>query len=159
MRILVTANKVPFMPGGADYHIHGLVENLKLHGHEVELLQFPFRFSPESEVQRLMDYCEGTELNMPNGLAVDKVISLKTLVIGPQRVRLSMEVEFLGAALIDRAQLELDAEKIKAGTDALPILAAGSARMVRLVGTEINRLEHALHERFPSIVTIDLEVN
>ena len=77
MRILVTANKVPFMPGGADYHIQGLVDNLKLHGHEVELLQFPFRFSPESEVQRLMDFCEESDLNRPNGRAVDKVISLQ----------------------------------------------------------------------------------
>ena len=77
MKILVTANKVPFMPGGADYHVQGLVENLKLHGHEVELLQFPFRFSPEPEVQRLMEFCEATELNRPNGVAVDKVISLQ----------------------------------------------------------------------------------
>jgi glycosyltransferase involved in cell wall biosynthesis len=77
LKLLVTANKVPFMPGGADYHVHGLVDNLRLHGHEVELLQFPFRFSPEAEVQRLMDFCEATDLNQPNGVAVDKVISLQ----------------------------------------------------------------------------------
>jgi glycosyltransferase involved in cell wall biosynthesis len=77
VKILVTANKVPFMPGGADYHVQGLVDNLRLHGHEVELLRFPFRFSPEAEILRLMEFCEATDLNRPNGVAVDKVISLQ----------------------------------------------------------------------------------
>ena len=77
MKIIVTANIVPFMHGGADYHINGLVENLQLHGHEVELLRFPFRFSPESDIKRLMDFCEGTSLRAPNGVSIDKVISLQ----------------------------------------------------------------------------------
>lgn len=81
---MVTANAVPFMPGGADYHINGLVEQLRLCGHEVELLRFPFRFSPEAEVQRVMDFCEGTDLNMPNGVRVDKVISLQFPAYGVQ---------------------------------------------------------------------------
>jgi glycosyltransferase involved in cell wall biosynthesis len=77
MKILVTANQVPFMPGGADYHISGVVDSLRQHGHSVELLRFPFRFQPEVEVQRLMDFCEGTDLNRPNGMLVDRVISLQ----------------------------------------------------------------------------------
>jgi glycosyltransferase involved in cell wall biosynthesis len=84
MKIIVTANSVPFMPGGADYHINGLVSQLRRHGHEVELLRFPFRFSPESEVQRMMSFCEGTDLNMPNGVPVDKVISLQFPAYGVQ---------------------------------------------------------------------------
>ena len=77
MKILVTANVVPFMPGGADYHINGLVEQLRAYGHEVELLRFPFRFSPVAEVERLMQFFESTDLSMPNGVPVDKVISLQ----------------------------------------------------------------------------------
>lgn len=84
MRIVVTANVVPFMSGGAEYHINGLTEQLRQYGHEVELLRIPFRFSPESEVQRLMSFCEGTDLNMPNGVAVDKVISLQFPAYGVQ---------------------------------------------------------------------------
>jgi glycosyltransferase involved in cell wall biosynthesis len=84
MKIIVTANSVPFMPGGADYHINGLVSQLRHYGHEVELLRFPFRFSPEAEVQRLMGFCEGTDLNMPNGVPVDKVISLQFPAYGVQ---------------------------------------------------------------------------
>jgi glycosyltransferase involved in cell wall biosynthesis len=84
MKIIVTANSVPFMPGGADHHINGLVGQLRHYGHEVELLRFPFRFSPEAEVQRLMGFCEGTDLNMPNGVPVDKVISLQFPAYGVQ---------------------------------------------------------------------------
>ena len=84
MKIVVTANIVPFMPGGADYHINGLVEQLRLYGHEVELLRFPFRFSPEDEVQRMMTFCEATDLSMPNGVHVDKVISLQFPAYGVQ---------------------------------------------------------------------------
>jgi glycosyltransferase involved in cell wall biosynthesis len=84
MKIIVTANRVPFMPGGADYHIDGLVSQLRHYGHEVELLRFPFRFSPESEVQRMMRFSEATELNMPNGVPVDKVISLQFPAYGVQ---------------------------------------------------------------------------
>lgn len=77
MKILVAANKVPFMPGGADYHIHGLVDALNQYGHEVELLQLPFRFSPASEVERCMAFCEETDLNRPNGVSIDVLVSLQ----------------------------------------------------------------------------------
>lgn len=84
MKIVVTANQVPFMPGGADYHINGLVDQLRVYGHEVELIRFPFRFSPEAEVQRVMDFCEATDLSMPNGVTVDRVISLQFPAYGVQ---------------------------------------------------------------------------
>jgi len=77
VNILITANLVPFMRGGADYHINGLADQLRRAGHEVDVLRLPFRFSPETEVQRLMDFAEGLDLNRPNGVPVDKVISLQ----------------------------------------------------------------------------------
>jgi glycosyltransferase involved in cell wall biosynthesis len=77
MKIIVTANIVPFMPGGADYHINGVAQQLRLRGHDVELLRFPFRFSPEADIERMMAFCEGTSLQGPNGVNVDKVISLQ----------------------------------------------------------------------------------
>ena len=84
MKIIVTANIVPFMPGGADYHINGLTDNLRARGHEVELLRFPFRFSPEKDIERMMKVCEGTDLRAPNGVAVDRVISLQFPAYGVQ---------------------------------------------------------------------------
>lgn len=77
MKIIVTANHVPFMPGGADYQVRGLVTALRAHGHQVELLRLPFRFAPEAEVLRLMEFAENTDLNRPNGIPVDRVISLQ----------------------------------------------------------------------------------
>jgi glycosyltransferase involved in cell wall biosynthesis len=77
MKILVTANKVPFMPGGADYHIAGLVNHLRQYGHQVEEIRLPFKFSPEADIKKLMDFCDGFDLNRPNGTQIDKVISLQ----------------------------------------------------------------------------------
>jgi len=84
MKLIVTANIVPFMPGGADNHITGLTEQLRAHGHEVELIRFPFRFSPEADIERLMDFCQHTSLQSPNGVSVDKVISLQFPAYGVQ---------------------------------------------------------------------------
>ena len=77
MNIIVTANAVPFIHGGADYHIEGLVEELRIRGHKVESIRFPFQFNPNSEVTNLMAFCESQNYICPNGQAVDRVISLQ----------------------------------------------------------------------------------
>jgi len=77
MNIIVTANIVPFMRGGADYHIEGVINQLRKHGHQVETIRFPFKFSPESDIQKLMDFCQNYDLSQPNGAQVDRVISLQ----------------------------------------------------------------------------------
>jgi glycosyltransferase involved in cell wall biosynthesis len=77
MNIIVTANTVPFIHGGADYHIEGLIEELKVRGHNVESIRFPFRFNPNTELTNLMQFCESQRYTCPNGQAVDRVISLQ----------------------------------------------------------------------------------
>jgi glycosyltransferase involved in cell wall biosynthesis len=77
MRVLVSANLVPFLRGGADYHIEGVARALKEHGHEVELLRLPFRFQPEADIERLMDYVETLDFAAPNGQAIDRAVSLQ----------------------------------------------------------------------------------
>ncbi|TCW32970.1 glycosyltransferase family 4 protein [Gulbenkiania mobilis] len=77
MRVLVAANITPFLHGGADYHILGLVEALRRHGHEAELLRLPFVFQPEADIERLMDFCAATDLSAPNGQHIDTLISLQ----------------------------------------------------------------------------------
>ena len=84
MRILVTANTVPFMTGGAEYHIQGLIEQLKRHGHQVDSIRFPFWFSPEGDIIRLMRHCRELNLNQPNGIKIDKLISLQFPAYGVQ---------------------------------------------------------------------------
>lgn len=91
--------------------------------------------------------------------AVERVVSLKTSVLAPGRLRVSLEVEFHGGILVNRQQIERDADKIRDGDDPVQILVETSERMVRTVGREINRLEAEIHQRFPQVVVIDLEVN
>ncbi|MBD3815361.1 MAG: glycosyltransferase family 4 protein [Halothiobacillus sp.] len=77
MKILVTANLVPFMTGGAEAHLEGLVHALRANGHEVETLRLPFTFSPESDIERLMEFVGQLDMNRPNGQQIDRVISLQ----------------------------------------------------------------------------------
>lgn len=71
------ANAVPFLPGGADYHIEGLISQLKKRGHEVCGLRVPFNFSSYSQMVSLMDFCEQQDFNYFNGLPIDQLISLQ----------------------------------------------------------------------------------
>jgi zinc transporter 9 len=91
--------------------------------------------------------------------AVERVVSLKTAVMAPGSLRLALEVEFHGGILINRQQIERDAERIRDGEDPAYILFETAERMVRTVGREINKLEGDLIKRFPQIHMIDLEVN
>lgn len=77
MNIVVTANTVPFIHGGADHHIAGLQEALQAAGHSVEMVRFPFKFAPDEDLFRLMDFCESQDYTCPNGKHVDRVISLQ----------------------------------------------------------------------------------
>ncbi len=77
MKVLVAANIAPFLPGGADYHIEGLVRALGERGHDVVCLRFPFRFSPSSSIDSLMRFCEDYDVNAPNGVHIDRLISLQ----------------------------------------------------------------------------------
>lgn len=94
-----------------------------------------------------------------NDEAVERVTSLKTAVLAPGRLRLSLEVEFHGGILIDREVIERDAQRIRDGEEPAYILFETSERMVRLVGRTINQLEAKIHKEFPEVVLIDLEVN
>ncbi|MBS1187383.1 MAG: glycosyl transferase group 1 [Burkholderiaceae bacterium] len=77
MRILIAATVTPFLHGGADYHIQGLLNALLEAGHEAELLRLPFRFEPEEDVLRTMSYAGQLDMAKPNGIAIDRVISLQ----------------------------------------------------------------------------------
>ena len=89
MRILVTASHAPFLHGGGEQHVDNLCAALRAERHEVALLRLPFKFAPESDIERLMTFCEGYDLSAPNGQRVDRVISLQFPAYGmrhPQHV-------------------------------------------------------------------------
>ncbi len=77
MRVLVTANITPFLHGGADYHIEGLTAALQAQGHESLCLRFPFNYHRPQDIDALMAFCDGLDLNQPNGQRVDALISLQ----------------------------------------------------------------------------------
>lgn len=84
MRVIITSNTVPFIHGGADYHIEGLYNALREFGHDVEQIRFPFKFSPDEDLLNLMDFCVKQNLTCPNGQSVDKLISLQFPAYGVQ---------------------------------------------------------------------------
>lgn len=77
MKIIVTANHVPFMGGGAQYHIDNLVAQLRSRGHEVARVRFPFDAASPAALRALMEHCEQSDFQQLNGICVDKVISLQ----------------------------------------------------------------------------------
>lgn len=77
MKILVTANQVPFESGGACYHIRGTVRALRRTGHEVALILLPFKFFPEAYLNEQMDYLENQDFNHFTNHRVDRLISLQ----------------------------------------------------------------------------------
>ena len=83
MKILVTANLTPFIAGGANYHIEGLVAALRRYGHQVECLRLPFHYE-EAQIERQMVFAEKLDLRSPNDVEVDRVISLQFPTYGVQ---------------------------------------------------------------------------
>lgn len=77
MKIVVTANHVPFITGGAQYHIDNLTEQLQRHGHQVALLRFPFDAAAPASMESLMAHCAQSDLREMNFIEIDKVISLQ----------------------------------------------------------------------------------
>lgn len=77
MNLLVTANHAPFLQGGAEAHLAGLLAALRARGHQVEALRLPFTFEPPAAIERLMAFTAGLDLTAPNGQRIDRLISLQ----------------------------------------------------------------------------------
>lgn len=72
MKVLVVNNMVPNIRGGAEELADHLVANLRLAGHDAELLRIPFRWDPAEKIIDEMLMCRGFRL-----INVDRVIALK----------------------------------------------------------------------------------
>ena len=109
--------------------------------------------APLAEEEKIREFLE----DYPS---VERVIQLRTEILGPDKLRLATEIEFHGEVMINREQMIKDAEKIRSGEeDVLPVLVDLAGRMVRIVGNEINDLERKLKLEFPQLSIIELEVN
>ncbi len=75
--ILVCEAQVPFVQGGAEFHVRELVAHLRQAGYEADLVSVPFKWNPKPEIfagsaaWRLLDLTES------NGRPIDLVIATK----------------------------------------------------------------------------------
>ena len=77
MRIVVCEAQVPFVEGGAEYHVRELVRQLRLHGHETELVSVPFKWYPKDEILAHAAAWRFLDLSESNGTRIDLAIGTK----------------------------------------------------------------------------------
>ena len=76
-RILVCEAHVPFVQGGAEFHVRELVQQLRAHGHEAELVSVPFKWYPKQEILAHAAAWRLLDLSESNGRRIDLVIATK----------------------------------------------------------------------------------
>jgi glycosyltransferase involved in cell wall biosynthesis len=76
-RIVVCAAQVPFVRGGAEYHVAELVKQLRRHGYRAELVSIPFKWYPKDELLAHAAAWRLIDLSESNGEPVDLVIGSK----------------------------------------------------------------------------------
>jgi glycosyltransferase involved in cell wall biosynthesis len=75
--ILVCEAQVPFVRGGAEYHVRALVSELIAHGYDAELVSVPFKWYPKAEILNHAAAWRLLDLSESNGRPIDLVIGTK----------------------------------------------------------------------------------
>lgn len=75
--ILVCEAQVPFVQGGAEYHVRELVRQLKAHGYPTELVSVPFKWYPKEEILANAAAWRLLDLSESNGRRIDLLIATK----------------------------------------------------------------------------------
>lgn len=75
--IAVCAAQVPFFSGGAETHVHSLIEQLKMRGYEVDLINIPYKWYPKEQLLKSIRLWQLLDLSESNGKKIDMVISTK----------------------------------------------------------------------------------
>jgi glycosyltransferase involved in cell wall biosynthesis len=76
-RIAVCEAHVPFVRGGAEYHVRTLVSELLRHGYDAELVAAPFKWYPKDELLAHAAAWRLFDLSESNGRPIDLVIASK----------------------------------------------------------------------------------
>lgn len=76
-RIVVCEVQVPFIHGGAEYHVRGLLHQLREHGYRAELVSIPFKWYPKQEILAHAAAWRLIDLSETNGESIDLVIATK----------------------------------------------------------------------------------
>ena len=75
--ILVCEAQVPFVRGGAEYHVRALVDELRRQGYDAELVSVPFKWYPKHEILTHAAAWRLIDLGESNGRPIDLVIATK----------------------------------------------------------------------------------
>jgi len=75
--ILVCEVQVPFVRGGAEILVRQLVDRLRGHGYEADLVSVPFKWSPKDEILTHAAAWRMLDLSESNGVPIDLVIATK----------------------------------------------------------------------------------
>lgn len=94
---------------------------------------------------------------------IDKVLEIKTEILGTGKVHLFCNVEINGTQLISPNDIKQDIMDIKNdledGDSIAPILCDICDRTVRKLGNKLKLIEKEIKSKFPEIISIDLEIN
>jgi glycosyltransferase involved in cell wall biosynthesis len=75
--VIVCEAQVPFVSGGAEFHVRELLRHLRLHGHTAELVSVPFRWNPKPEIFAHAAAWRLIDLSECNNRPVDLVIATR----------------------------------------------------------------------------------
>ena len=75
--VVVCEAQVPFVEGGAEFHVRALVDHLRQHGYRTELVSVPFKWYPKSEILAHATAWRLLDLSESNGQTIDLAIGLK----------------------------------------------------------------------------------
>src|SRR5918996_3256693 len=115
-RVIVCEVQVPFVHGGAEYHVRALLQQLRVRGYEAELVSIPFKWYPKREILAHAAAWRLLDLSESNGRPIDLVIGTKFpsyFVRHPRKVawlihQYRAAYELCGTPYSDFAHTELD---------------------------------------------------
>jgi glycosyltransferase involved in cell wall biosynthesis len=76
-RVIVCEVQVPFVHGGAEYHVRALHGQLRAHGYQAELVSIPFKWNPKRDILTHAAAWRLIDLSESNGERIDLVIGTK----------------------------------------------------------------------------------
>jgi len=77
MRICILNVQVPFIRGGAEVLAESLRDELKMRGHEVDIITIPFKWYPAETIVDSIIMARMIDVGEVNGEKIDRVIALK----------------------------------------------------------------------------------
>jgi glycosyltransferase involved in cell wall biosynthesis len=75
--VLVCEAQVPFVRGGAEFHVRELVRQLRQHGYETETVSLPFKNHPKTELLTQAAAWRLLDLSEVGGRRIDHVVATK----------------------------------------------------------------------------------